>query len=74
MQSTAIFGLLTAEQAFYTTKVSQLVIKDDYKAIESYSSASGGEEKLGSGEKEDKGSKFSKIIARKLINSKDVID
>ena len=43
MQSTAIFGLLTAEQAFYTTKVSQLVIKDDYMAMESYSSASGGE-------------------------------
>ena len=43
MQTTAMFGLLSGAQTFYTTKMSQLVIRDKYQLFDSQSSASDSE-------------------------------
>ena len=69
MQTTAIFSLLTGFQAFYVSKASRLVIKDTYnKPADSQSSGSG------EGERDEKLRKYSNIVAKKLLNSREVVD
>ena len=75
MLTTAVFGLLSHEQAFYASKMTQMVVNDDKNAkIDQKSDSYSGSDSNQEGQKRTHKSIYTDRIAKDLINSKDKVD